>query len=85
MNTPKLNDIIYFFGGGILLGLGASLALGCNFGHILGGIPELGISSLIAVLFMLLGNWVASYTRFIIFQQEIPSSTPISISYDTNP
>jgi len=74
---PKRNDILRFFGGGLLLGVGAMLALGCNFGHILGGIPELGLSSLFAFFFMMLGNWLGSYLLYIRLRQEIPKSTPI--------
>ena len=76
VKIPSMKDIIYFFSGGFLLGFGAILAQGCNFGHILGGIPELGISSFVAALFMILGNWIASYLVFLRFKQEIPSSTP---------
>ena len=70
-------DIFQFFGGGILLGVGAMLAGGCNFGHILGGIPELGISSVIALPLMIIGNWVGSYLFYIKYNQPLPSSTPV--------
>jgi uncharacterized membrane protein YedE/YeeE len=76
LKFPSKKDFISFFCGGFLLGFGAILAQGCNFGHILGGIPELGVSSLIATLFMILGNWIASYFIYRRLGQEIPSSTP---------
>ena len=65
-----------FYGGGILLGSGAMLAKGCNFGHIFGGIPELGISSIIALITMMLGNWLGSYIFYLKLQNGIPKSTP---------
>lgn len=70
-------QFIQFFGGGILLGLGAMMAGGCNFGHILGGIPELGISSVLAFPLMILGNWIGSYILYIRFNQVLPASTPV--------
>ncbi|MHA1975744.1 MAG: YeeE/YedE family protein [Candidatus Hodarchaeales archaeon] len=79
LKIPNLIDAIKFTGGGFILGFGAILALGCNFGHILGGIPELGISSFVATLFMILGNWCASFIMYKRLNQPIPSSTPIRI------
>ena len=72
----SLKDFIQFIGGGLLLGLGAMMAGGCNFGHILGGIPELGLSSILAFPLMILGNWIGSYIFYIRFNQPLPKSTP---------
>ncbi|MFW9779114.1 MAG: YeeE/YedE family protein [Candidatus Heimdallarchaeota archaeon] len=77
IKTPNTRDLIRFFGGGLLLGIGAMLASGCNFGHILGGIPELGISSVIALIFMMFGNWIASYLMYNVLGEETPVSTPL--------
>ena len=77
LKTVSKREIIQFFGGGILLGLGAMMAGGCNFGHILGGIPELGLSSFIAFPLMILGNYIGSYLFYIRFDQKLPASTPI--------
>jgi len=76
LKIPNKVDGIRFFGGGLLLGVGAMLAMGCNFGHLLGGIPELGISSIVAFLFMILGNSLGSYIFYIKLKQKIPDSTP---------
>jgi hypothetical protein len=76
LKIPNAIDTIRFFGGGLMLGSGAILALGCNFGHILGGIPELGFSSIIATVLMILGNWVGSYVLYIQLSSELPTSTP---------
>jgi uncharacterized membrane protein YedE/YeeE len=79
LKIPSKGDILRFFGGGVILGTGAMLAMGCNFGHILGGIPELGISSIIAAILMIFGNWIGSYLLFNVMKQEIPISTPVSL------
>jgi len=77
IKIPKKNDIIRFFGGGLMLGIGAMLAQGCNFGHIFGGIPELGISSFFVLLFMIAGNWFGSYLFYTVGKQDLPETTPI--------
>lgn len=79
IKLPAKNDVLRFFGGGFILGIGAMLALGCNFGHILGGIPELGLSSLFALIFMIFGNWFGSYIVYKVLKQSIPESTPSSL------
>lgn len=43
------------------MGFGASLAGGCNIGHILTGVPHLAWGSLLAALFIILGNWLGYY------------------------
>jgi hypothetical protein len=45
------------FGGGLLLGAGASLAGGCTVGHSLVGGPLLSLGSLVTTLFIALGSW----------------------------
>ena len=80
IKIPSKSDTIRFFGGGIILGMGALLASGCNFGHILGGIPELGLSSIFAAFFMILGNWIGSHIFYTKMKQEIPQSTPLSLN-----
>jgi uncharacterized membrane protein YedE/YeeE len=49
------------FGGGLLLGVGASLAGGCTVGHSLVGVPLLSVGSLVTTLFILLGSWTTAY------------------------
>jgi len=77
LSMPNKEGIFRYFGGGVLLGVGAMLGTGCNFGHIFGGIPELGFSSFVAVIFMLLGNWIGSYYYYIKLENKFPQSTPI--------
>ena len=73
---PTRKDVLQFFGGGFLLGIGAMMAGGCNIGHIFGGIPELGISSFFAMLFIIFGNWIGSYLQYVKWKNEWPESTP---------
>ena len=73
---PSRNDVFQFLGGGFLLGTGAMMAGGCNIGHIFGGIPELGLSSFIALIVMILGNWTGSYIYYVKWNNQWPESTP---------
>jgi uncharacterized membrane protein YedE/YeeE len=82
LKVPNKSDAVRFFGGGFVMGLGAMLALGCNFGHILGGIPELGFSSILASIFMIFGNWIGSYFFYSVRKQELPVSTPLYLSIE---
>ncbi len=50
--------------GGILMGFGAATADGCNIGHFLTGVPQLAISSIIASIFFILGNWTMAWILF---------------------
>ena len=47
--------------GGAMMGFGASIDYGCNIGHFFVGLPMLGISSLVASLFFILGNWAMTW------------------------
>ena len=78
IKIPRSKEVWRFFGGGLLLGIGAMLAGGCNIGHILGGIPELGISSLLALIFMALGNFFASKIFYINFKNPLPLSSQVN-------
>jgi len=46
------------FVGGFLMGYGARLAIGCNIGHIMSGVPMLAVSSLIAFAAIAAGAYV---------------------------
>ena len=56
-------ELAQAFGGGLLLGIGASLAGGCTVGHSLVGLPLLSVGSLVTTLFMVLGSWTAGYVE----------------------
>ena len=51
-------------GGGIVMGLGASLAGGCNIGHGITGISTLAMSSVAATLFTILGCWTMTWVVY---------------------
>lgn len=62
--VPKSGkDYAYAVIGGMLAGFGANFAGGCSIGHFLTGSSLLSLSSFIASLFFLLGNW--TMTRII--------------------
>ena len=50
--------------GGVFMGIGASVAGGCNIGHFLSGVPQLSLGSWLATLFFILGNWTMAYWLF---------------------
>ncbi len=50
---------------GVIMGVSATLAGGCNIGHGYTGLPTLAISSLTATVFTFLGALLANYLRYI--------------------
>ncbi len=60
LNWPALLTALYFFAGGILLGLGARMAGGCTSGHGIHGIANLHLSSIFATAFFLIGGVIAA-------------------------
>ncbi len=48
-------------GGGVLMGVGASIAGGCNIGHGITGVSTLAVSSIVQVVFTMLGVWLVTY------------------------
>ena len=68
LEWPILLTALYFFAGGILLGLGARIAGGCTSGHSIHGIANLHLSSIIATLFFLAGGVAAAnIVRILLF------------------
>ncbi len=51
--------------GGIMMGVGAAFAGGCNIGNLLSGIPILSVGSILAAVCMVLGNWLMTYLLFM--------------------
>ena len=49
--------------GGLLMGFGAIIALGCNIGQGLTGMSVLGLGALITIIFILLGSWVGIWLQ----------------------
>jgi len=51
--------------GGFLMGIGAQTGGGCNIGHSLTGVSTLAVSSWVANIFIILGNWTMVYFLLI--------------------
>ncbi|MBN2148129.1 MAG: YeeE/YedE family protein [Anaerolineales bacterium] len=62
---PGWGLIAQTFGGGLLMGFGAVTSAGCNVTHILSGLPQLGIGSLVGAISIVLGAWLAAYLIFV--------------------
>ena len=62
--APSPERMAQQLGGGVIMGVGASLAGGCNIGHGLTGVSTLAISSITATVFTILGVWTATYFVF---------------------
>jgi uncharacterized protein len=50
---------------GLIMGISATIAGGCNIGHGFTGVPTLALSSLTATLFTFLGAALGNYVRFV--------------------
>ena len=51
--------------GGIIMGIGAIIAAGCNIGNLLSGIPQLSLGSIVASVGIVLGCWIMAYLMFM--------------------
>src|SRR5574337_311046 len=62
--APGAQRLLQALGGGLLMGVGAAIAGGCNIGHGLTGVPLFGLSSVTATLSIMLGVWTGVYFLF---------------------
>lgn len=60
-NWPYAAFMLWFFLGGIFMGLGARFAGGCTSGHSIHGLATFQRSSLVATIFFILSGVVATY------------------------
>lgn len=60
LKVPAPGRMVQQLAGGVTMGLGASLAGGCNIGHGITGISALSISSIVATGATILGVWTAT-------------------------
>ncbi|NOQ40025.1 MAG: YeeE/YedE family protein, partial [Anaerolineales bacterium] len=67
---PKPLVLVQTFAGGLLMGFGAVTSGGCNIGHLLSGIPQLSLGSILAGISIVLGAWAASYVMFVLPQKK---------------
>ncbi len=62
---PGWSLLAQTFVGGLLMGFGAVTSAGCNVTHILSGLPQLGIGSLVGAIAIVLGAWLTAYLIFV--------------------
>lgn len=62
---PPANEFLTVFFGSILMGIGAVIAGGCNLGHGVTGMSTMAVSSLTAIVSIILGNWTMVYFKMI--------------------
>ncbi|MCX8031451.1 MAG: YeeE/YedE family protein [Thermodesulfovibrionales bacterium] len=65
LQIPPAGEVIRVLFGSFIMGFGAATAGGCTVGHALTGIAGLSIASVVATVFMLLGNWTMVHFMFI--------------------
>ncbi|MDA8215352.1 MAG: YeeE/YedE family protein [Nitrospiraceae bacterium] len=65
LQSPPASEIMRVFGGSLVMGFGAATAGGCTVGHALTGVSSLALSSIVATIFMILGNWTMVYFMFV--------------------
>jgi len=66
LRSPKDGKrILIQFIGGLAMGFGAVVAMGCNIGNTLSGVPLLSVGSLVSTAFIILGAWFLAYLLFM--------------------
>ena len=63
--APSVGTLAKTFGGGLLMGFGAVMSGGCNVGHILSGVPQLSLGSMLAGISIIGGAWLTAYLMFV--------------------
>src|SRR5574337_208754 len=77
--APGAQRLLQAFGGGVLMGIGAGIAGGCNIGHGLTGVPLFALSSMTATLSIIVGVWTGAYLLFgsIAFERGVRSAQQV--------
>jgi len=65
LRAPEPKVILQTFLGGFLMAFGAVISGGCNIGHILSGVPQLSLGSILGGISIVLGGWITAYFLFI--------------------
>jgi uncharacterized membrane protein YedE/YeeE len=65
LRAPDAKRLLQQFIGGLIMGVGAVIGTACNIGHILSGIPQLALSSILGGAFIVVGCWVTAYIMFM--------------------
>jgi len=63
--VPPAKELLTVFIGSLMMGFGATAALGCNMGQGITGAATLSIGSIVATISIILGNWTMVYFKFI--------------------
>jgi hypothetical protein len=73
--APGAQRLLQALGGGLMMGVGAGIAGGCNIGHGLTGVPLFALSSLTAMISIVMGVWTGAYLLFgnAVFARRIAS------------
>jgi hypothetical protein len=58
-------ELLTVLGGSLMMGFGAVVGGGCNIGQALTGFSTLSVGSIVASVFIVLGNWTMVYFKFI--------------------
>ena len=65
IRAPEPKILLQTFLGGLLMAFGAVISSGCNIGHILSGVPQLSIGSILGGISIVLGGWIMAYFMFV--------------------
>jgi uncharacterized membrane protein YedE/YeeE len=65
LRAPDAKRLLQQFIGGLIMGIGAVIGTACNIGHILSGIPQLSLGSVLGGAFIILGCWATAYILFM--------------------
>ncbi len=65
LKVPPADELLKVLFGGFIMGVGAQMGGGCNIGHSLTGVATLAVSSWVANIFIILGNWTMVYFLLI--------------------
>jgi uncharacterized membrane protein YedE/YeeE len=65
LKVPPADELVKVMLGGFIMGIGAQMGGGCNIGHSLTGVATLAVSSWVANIFIILGNWTMVYFLLI--------------------
>lgn len=65
LKVPPADELLKVLFGGFVMGIGAQIGGGCNIGHSLTGVSTLAVSSWVANIFIILGNWTMVYWLLI--------------------
>jgi len=76
IRAPEPKLLLQTFLGGLLMGFGAVTSSGCNIGHILSGVPQLSLGSILGGISIILGGWFMAYFMFIRPMQDVGASVP---------